>query len=168
MRLSGGGNSADSPGTSRWDVTFGAAVLCRAAGGPVVLQSVRYETRVKPNSIRTVLRLAPSKADRDPTDDGSLTGSAYGIPTKYKGTPSRAFGTLLNSVSGFRVTQSCSGLDRNVDSHTEMLTVMSVAETGAWTTGIVIEYKQDGKLFTVHSDWNYIACGSKTMSSDAC
>lgn len=168
IRLLDGGQSLEPPGVIPWEATFGSALPCSTTGKKVTIEAVSYDEPVSPLEIKTLVRDVPAAVDRASGEDGMPIGARIGPPTNFASTPHKAAGSLSAKVKGL-VVGTCPAKHRDPNKRfIEFLTVMKVGSRGAWVKGINVNYRVDGKRFKLHSNWTYIACGSKIAGTEYC
>lgn len=172
VTLSSGGNSSYAPPDTPWRATFGAAILCLTTDDEVTLRDVRYDAKVKPLSLETILRRVPIATKRTRpspnSSDWSPISSARGTPEHMEGRTQRAPGTLSRKIEGQVVSNSCDGRSDPSRPYVELMAVMKVDHRGAWLEGFTVEYSIGPEEFEIHSDWQWVACGVSVVASELC
>jgi hypothetical protein len=164
--LGAGGNGLDAPSRSPWFGTYGALILCSTSGDAITIRAVRYDTKVEPLAIRSMVRTVPAESERTGSGDWAPIASQFGRPLAFVSDPHRVLGILSNEVRGLRITQQCTN-DADAP-YTEILTIVKAGDGGAWIDGINIDYTAANAEYTLEIPWNYVACGTAIHDESIC
>lgn len=148
------------PGT-HW-LTFGEIKPCSTTGLTYRLDSVKYDTRVKPLAVQTWIRRVSRADANDP--NAIAIGSATGKPPHFDDGY-----TPTGSITRF--TQGASGSARcksTVLSYVEILTAVKYNEAGFHIAGFTVNYRIGSKHYAVVNHWEYGACGNAYHPADSC
>lgn len=163
--LNDGGNSIAAPHKAGpWSGTYGGLLLCSADGSKVEVTGVKYDYKVKPVDAVATMRFVDEPADgkRTMKDTPRITDRAT-IDQLF---PARAYADELGDPAGTQISDECT-THPNAAYH-ELLTTLTVDKAGGWVDGVDIAYDANGKPYTLHVNWNFVACGSETHTKNVC
>lgn len=170
-RLGSGGQSLFAPKSTPWSGTFGDVVLCTANGEVVTLTHVSYDWKHEPVAVRTLVRQVPDAEDRagvGPDSAWMPIGGLLGEPGAFADEGDQ-LGDFSPDVAGTKVSRSCPEKYSPDDAFTEVVTVISSGREGAWSSGVVVGYRDEfGAAHTLQLPWNYVMCGQEISDQTWC
>jgi len=160
-------SSIFKPKAKAWWSVFGSIDLCSVDGKPARITDIRYKTAVEPRSIESIIRYVPAP----PHPKGP---ASWGLVITRRGSADRVPGSLPGSIAGsytpfqapLVIDEPCGG--DPLGPFTEVVTVMTVGPAGGWIEWVDIDYESDGKLYTLQTGWQYVACGKRIVGTDVC
>jgi hypothetical protein len=177
-----GGNSIEAPGLVPWNATFSSFVLCSTGTEAIELEGIRVREPVEP--LQTLFYLRSVTLDqirKTSSEDRGNFGTFYtamGSPPRFAesySTIKAPPGTYTTDVGGTEIREACDALDdlsldlsldRVPESgFTELEVVMRAGAAGGQISKLYIDYRADGRPYTLRVDWAMIACGTQVSKS---
>ena len=165
-----GGNSITAPAEVPWYGSFGAFTLCSSdPGAEIELERVTYQAEIEPLDVQ--IRLRTVKADEIVMEGEEIVSeylpfyTALGRPPHFDGTETEYAGTYSTKVAGRQITQPCTAGDYR-GGYTDLIFVMKVGKDGGNSPRASIEYRADGKPYTLDLRWAVTACGKAISRLD--
>ncbi|MGW0823907.1 hypothetical protein [Streptomyces sp. NPDC002845] len=154
--------SAHAPESIPWDVAFGGHQLCTTDGSTIEIEKFRLKTEVKPLNTELRLRtLVPSDfpsgwEDTEDSDRYLLQYGGVGKLPVLEGV--RIAGRISKAKPGMKVTQGCDSV-KNSNGYTELFVQFHVGKRGVYMKNMWIDYRVDGRPYTLDLEWGAVACG---------
>ncbi|MDK1473122.1 hypothetical protein QNO07_06750 [Streptomyces sp. 549] len=155
--------SAHAPKTSPWDVAFGGHQLCTTDGSTIEIEEFRLETEVQALRTELVVRTLQSGdvpsgwEERDDAENFTTKSGGLGrLPDLEDG---RLVGRFTQAKPGLMVTQGCDEAKEIKNGYTELFVQFQVGERGAYMSTMWIDYRVNGRPYTLDLEWGAIACG---------
>lgn len=156
-----GGSGLHAPKRTPWSGTYGGILLCAVDGADVVVSAIRYESQVQPTGTASYLRTV---AESDGSRVRSPLIASLGEAPDLLGVDFEA--TSLVEAVGATIDYPCA--TDGGPGFVELLTTMTVGETGGWIERMTVEYTSDGVAYELPVDWTFISCGSAITDPDTC
>ncbi|MDK1473837.1 hypothetical protein QNO07_10460 [Streptomyces sp. 549] len=156
--------SAHAPKSTPWDVAFGGHLLCTTDGSEIEIERFRLSMEVEPLKEELLLRtLRPADLPAD-WEDGDTTpyivqyGGVGRLPV-LEGV--KIAGRISQAKPGMKVSQHCDEISEKTENgYTELFTQFRVDKRGAYMTNLLIDYRANGRSYTLDTEWSAIACGN--------
>ncbi|MDK1472965.1 hypothetical protein QNO07_05895 [Streptomyces sp. 549] len=153
--------SAHAPESQPWDAAFGGHQLCTTDGSAIEIENFRLKTEVNPLKKELRLRtlrpsdLRPGWEDEDSNMYNVKYSSVGRLPDTQDG---RLPGTITQAKPGLKITQNCDQVEIE-NGYTELFVQFKVGKRGAYMNNMWIDYRANGKPYTLDLEWGAIACG---------
>jgi len=156
-----GDQAIAQPGKPPWKASFGSFLLCSTTGAEIEIEDVRFVTKVEPQRAEAWFRTIPEASERNGGKPISWSpiGMLWGSHPDYlDGT--RMHGDFRRTMDG-PLAVDCEDLADPDNGRVELVTVLSVGETGAWVQQTHVDYRVAGAPYTLVIRWQNLACGTE-------